>query len=81
MTRKNGPAAGSSKPNATSPSKAKTPAAAPAARSATNPLLAPWKTPFEVPPFDRIKVEHFGPAFDAAFAQNVSEIASISFSY
>ncbi|MDR2010824.1 MAG: M3 family metallopeptidase [Bacteroidales bacterium] len=31
-----------------------------------NPLLAEWNTPFEVPPFDKIKDIHFEPAFEAA---------------
>src|SRR5262245_57124326 len=39
-----------------------------------NPLLAPWTTPFEMPPFDRIRSEHFLPAFEKAFADNIAEI-------
>ena len=34
-----------------------------------NPLLAPWTTAFGEPPFSRIRLEHFRPAFDAAFAE------------
>ncbi|MGE5340500.1 MAG: M3 family metallopeptidase [Candidatus Omnitrophota bacterium] len=30
-----------------------------------NPLLKPFDTPFDVPPFDKIKPEHFMPAFKA----------------
>ena len=30
----------------------------------TNPLLSQWDTPFELPPFVRIKDEDFAPAFD-----------------
>ena len=33
-----------------------------------NPLLRPWQTPFETPPFDEIRPEHFLPAFEQAFA-------------
>ena len=36
--------------------------------AADNPLLEPWDTPFGAPPFDRIRPEHFAPAFDAALA-------------
>ena len=42
-----------------------------------NPLLEPWDTPFGAPPFDRIKPEHFAPAFEAALAQRRAEIAAI----
>ena len=31
-----------------------------------NPLLAPWTTKFDLPPFDLIRDEHFEPAFEAA---------------
>ncbi|WP_111428444.1 M3 family metallopeptidase [Rhodobacteraceae bacterium DSL-40] len=43
-----------------------------------NPLLEPWNTPFELPPFDRIEDTDFAPAFDAALEKaraNVAEIA------
>ncbi len=33
-----------------------------------NPLLSPWTTRFGEPPFSRIKLEHFRPAFEAAIA-------------
>ncbi len=46
--------------------------------SDSNPLLAEYDTPFGVPPFDKIKDEHFKPAFDAALAENVAEIDSIA---
>jgi len=42
-----------------------------------NPLLARWDTPFEAPPFDRIRPEHFEPAFEAAMAAHDAEVASI----
>ncbi len=31
-----------------------------------NPLLRPWQTPFETPPFAEILPEHFLPAFERA---------------
>ena len=43
-----------------------------------NPLLTPWTGPFEAPPFQTIRAEHFRPAFDAALAENVAEIAAIA---
>ncbi len=45
--------------------------------AADNPLLAPWDAPFGAPPFDRIRPEHFPPAFDAALAGRRAEIAAI----
>ena len=46
--------------------------------SETNPLLKAWQTPFETPPFDEIKPEHFLPAFEQAFADHSAEIAAIT---
>ncbi|MCA5004155.1 M3 family metallopeptidase [Sphingobacterium bovistauri] len=42
-----------------------------------NPLLLAYETPFNVPPFDKIKDEHFKPAFDEALKQHNLEIDSI----
>jgi len=42
-----------------------------------NPLLQPWQTPFETPPFDLIQPSHFPPAFKAAFAEHNADIAAI----
>src|SRR3979490_3185605 len=42
-----------------------------------NPLLRPWQTPFETPPFAEIKPEHFLPAFEQAFADHAAEIKAI----
>ena len=42
-----------------------------------NPLLATYETPFNVPPFDKIKDEHFKPAFEEALKQHNLEIDSI----
>jgi peptidyl-dipeptidase Dcp len=44
----------------------------------TNPLLQPWDTPFELPPFDAIRPEHFAPAFETAIAEHVNEIDAIA---
>ena len=43
----------------------------------TNPLLADWNTPYQTPPFNEIKVEHYAPAFDAAIAEARAEIDAI----
>jgi peptidyl-dipeptidase Dcp len=45
----------------------------------TNPLLAPWTGPYGgVPPFDKIKVEHFKPALEAGMAETLREIDVIA---
>src|SRR3954451_5779446 len=43
-----------------------------------NPLLMPWTTPFETPPFAEIVPEHFLRAFEQAFADHSAEIAAIT---
>ena len=43
-----------------------------------NPLLQPWDTPFQLPPFDRIQPGHFAPAFEAAVREHAEEIAAIA---
>src|SRR5690349_6763508 len=43
-----------------------------------NPLLQPWQTPFETPPFAEIQPEHFLPAFEQALADHAAEIAAIT---
>jgi peptidyl-dipeptidase Dcp len=45
--------------------------------AAVNPLVAEFATPFGVPPFDRIKPEHFMPAFDNGIADQKAEIEAI----
>ena len=42
-----------------------------------NPLLEPFKTPFGVPPFDKIKNDHFVPAFKESMAKHNQEIDAI----
>jgi peptidyl-dipeptidase Dcp len=43
-----------------------------------NPFLARWDTPFEAPPFDKVRPEHFRPAFESALATHRAEIAAIA---
>lgn len=44
----------------------------------TNPLRAPWDTPFDLPPFAQIRDADFEPAFDAALAETRDAIGAIA---
>jgi len=46
--------------------------------SSENPFFETWDTPFGAPPFDRIRPEHFRPAYDRAIAEHAAEIAAIA---
>ena len=46
--------------------------------SADNPLLQRWRTPFAMPPFDQVRLEHFVPAFDRAFAASRKQVVAIA---
>jgi peptidyl-dipeptidase Dcp len=43
-----------------------------------NPLLEPWTARFGLPPFARIRPEHFVPAFEAGMREHRAEIAAIA---
>ncbi len=43
-----------------------------------NPLLEQPNTPFGVPAFDQVKLEHYMPAFEAAIAQKKAEVEAIA---
>jgi peptidyl-dipeptidase Dcp len=43
-----------------------------------NPFYLNWKTPYGMPPFDQIKPEHYGPAFEKAIAEQKADIAQIT---
>lgn len=44
-----------------------------------NPLLSEWAGPYGgVPPFDKVKIEDFKPALEAAMTENLSEIDKIA---
>lgn len=45
--------------------------------AAGNPFLVPYNTPYDIPPFDRIKVSDYMPALRAGIAKHNSEIANI----
>ena len=42
-----------------------------------NPVLVEQDTPFGVPAFDKVKIEHYLPAFEKAIAENKAEIEAI----
>jgi peptidyl-dipeptidase Dcp len=45
----------------------------------SNPLIPKWTGPYGgVPPFDRVKVEHFKPALEAAMAEHLAEVERIA---
>jgi peptidyl-dipeptidase Dcp len=51
----------------------------PAATTATHPLIEEWTGPYGgVPPFDRVTVEEFAPAFDIAMDRYRAEIRAIT---
>jgi peptidyl-dipeptidase Dcp len=52
--------------------------AATAQSPSRNPLLEPWTTPYGLPPFDRIRPEHFLPAIQEAMKQELAEIDKIA---
>ena len=43
-----------------------------------NPFFGAWNTPFELPPFDRLRPEHFPPAFESGMKEHLAEIATIA---
>ena len=46
-------------------------------KPADNPFLSDFDTPFQVPPFDKIKNEHYLPAFKEGMKQHKKEIAAV----
>ena len=42
-----------------------------------NPFLSEYTTPFQVPPFDQIKNEHYMPAFEAGMKEQLAEVEAI----
>ena len=45
--------------------------------ASANPFSAEWDTPFGVPAFDKVKLEHYRPAFDEGIKLHKNEIAAI----
>ncbi len=48
------------------------------ARDMSNPFFKEYATPFQVPPFNEIKLEHYIPAIDAGIADQMAEIKAIT---
>ena len=46
-------------------------------KGSANPFYAEWDTPFGVPDFDKVKLEHYQPAFDEGIKLHKQEIAAI----
>lgn len=44
----------------------------------TNPFFSEYKTPFQVPPFDEIKLEHYLPAIDQGISEQTAEVKAIT---
>ncbi len=42
-----------------------------------NPLLQPYETVYEIPPFEKIRYEHYLPAIDSAIAEHNAEIRAL----
>jgi peptidyl-dipeptidase Dcp len=42
-----------------------------------NPFFSEYNTPFKVPPFDRIKPEHFIPAYERGMEEHKADIEAI----
>ncbi|MBQ1692714.1 MAG: M3 family metallopeptidase, partial [Bacteroidales bacterium] len=42
-----------------------------------NPFMQEWDTPYGIPPFDKIKIEHYMPAIKAGIAEQEAEIKAI----
>ncbi|MGA2587129.1 MAG: M3 family metallopeptidase [Candidatus Aminicenantales bacterium] len=51
---------------------------APPATQDVNPFFIAWDTPFETPPFDKIKDAHYMPAFQAGMDRQKKEIEAIT---
>ena len=43
----------------------------------SNPFFNEYKTPFQVPPFNEIKLEHYLPATEAGITEQLNEIKAI----
>src|ERR1700758_1722543 len=65
-------------PMAEAPARLNNSPAAPANALGDNPLLEDWTAAGGVPPFLRIRAEHFSPAYAHALAEHAAEIAVIA---
>ncbi len=44
----------------------------------SNPFFEEWTTPFGMPPFEKIRAEHYEPAFEAGIAERKKEVETIA---
>jgi peptidyl-dipeptidase Dcp len=44
----------------------------------SNPLLQDWQTPYQLPPFEQIRFEHFAPAFETLFDEHLAELDALA---
>ena len=42
-----------------------------------NPFFKEWNTPFQTPPFEQIKIDHYLPAFDEGIRMQKAEVDAI----
>ena len=49
-----------------------------AQQRAENPFFSEWDTPYGVPPFDKIRPEHYMPAFERGMSLQLAEIDAIT---
>ncbi len=47
-------------------------------QKSTNPFMEEWNTPYNVPPFDKIKTEHYVPAFEEGMKQQAKNVETIA---
>ena len=47
-------------------------------QKSTNPFKEEWNTPYNVPPFDKIKTEHYVPAFEEGMKQQAKNVETIA---
>ena len=50
----------------------------PESKTADNPLLTESTSPYHVPPFDKIKNEHFAPAIEAGMREQLKEVDAVA---
>ncbi len=43
----------------------------------SNPLISDWQSIHQLPPFEEIKIEHYPPAFEQGFSEQLNEIEAI----
>jgi len=65
-------------PGLTAPAQPATPPTMTEADANANPLLSESRLPLRYPPFDRIRNEHYSPAFERGMAEQLAEVRAIA---